>query len=89
MKHIVKRGGHVELYDSRKLYASVYACALSVREPVEAAELIAETVVKHVDEWLQPKHEVTSADIHRVAAVRLKDINQDAGYMYEHNRVLG
>jgi transcriptional regulator NrdR family protein len=88
MKHIVKRAGTAELYDERKLYASIYAAALSVREHPGTAELIAQEVVREVEKWLEKKHEVTSNDIRRVAAENLKKINPDAGYMYKHHRVI-
>jgi transcriptional regulator NrdR family protein len=88
MKHIVKRAGHSETYDVRKLYASIYAACLSVREHPGSAELIADEVVKEVAKWLERKHEVTSNDIRRQAAKHLKAINPDAGHIYLHHRVI-
>ena len=88
MKHVVKRHGHSEKYDARKLYASVYAACRSVREPAGSAELIAEKVVTDMDEWIATKHEVTSNDV-RISAVRhLKAYHPDAAYMYLHHRVV-
>ena len=57
MKHIVKRGGHSEPYDIKKLYASIYSVCLSVRTPEGEAELVAERVTKHVSKWLDKKRE--------------------------------
>lgn len=88
MKHIVKRAGHLEAYDNRKLYASIYASSLAVREPVGAAELIAQEVVAEVEKWLDRKHEVTSNDIRVQAAKHLHAINPDAAYIYQHHRVI-
>ena len=88
MKHIVKRGGHAEAYDERKLYASVYAACLSVREHAGTAELTAERVTSQVTAWLAPKHEVTANDIRRKAVKYLQAINPDAAYMYLHHRVV-
>lgn len=88
MNHIVKRGGHSEPYDLRKLYASIYAACLSVREHPPTAELIAQEVVEDFETWLGKKHEITSNDIRREAAKRLKAINPDAAYMYLHHRVI-
>lgn len=88
MKVIVKRGGHNEEYDIRKLYASVYAACLSVREHPGSAELIAEEVVKDVEQWLNHRHEVTSNDLRRQAAKHLTAINPDAGHIYKHHRVI-
>jgi len=88
MGHIVKRGGHTEPYDQRKLYASIYAACLSVREYPGTAELTAQEVVEGFEKWLANKHEVTSNDIRRIAAEHLKAINPDAGHMYLHHRVM-
>lgn len=89
MKHIVKRAGHEQPYDSKKLYASIYAACLSVREPVGTAEIIASEVVASVEKWLEPKHLVTGNDLRRQATKYLKAINPNAAYLYERQRVLG
>lgn len=88
MKHIVKRAGHTEPYDVRKLYASIYAACLSVREHPGSAELIAGAVTEDFEKWLSSKHEVTSNDIRQVAGNYLKVINPDAGHIYFHHRVV-
>lgn len=88
MKHIVKRRGHNEPYDEKKLYASIFAASLVVREPVGSAELIAQKVVDDVNAWLEPKHTVTSNDIRREAVKYLEGYNPDAAYMYLHHRVV-
>jgi transcriptional regulator NrdR family protein len=88
MKHIVKRAGHNELYDERKLYASVFSACQAVREPMGSAELIADKVVKDVNEWLDKKHEVTSNDIRAQAAKHLHAYHADAAYIYRHHRVV-
>ena len=89
IKHIVKRGGHSEEYDERKLYASVYSACLAVREPSPTAELVAEKVCQDIDAWLGDKHEVTSNDIRRITADKLELYNPDAAYIYKHQRNLG
>ena len=88
MKHVVKRGQHTQSYDPKKLYASIYAACLSVREHPGSAELIAEQVVKEFSDWIQKKHEVTSNDIRRQAHMYLQTINPDAAHMYLHHRVI-
>lgn len=88
MKHIVKRRGHNEVFEPRKLYASIYAAAQSVREPAGSAELIAEKVVSDINAWIEKKHEVTANDIRINAAKHLKVYNPDAAYMYLHHRVV-
>jgi len=86
MNHIVKRHGHSEPYDEKKLYASIYSACLSVREPAGSAELVADKVVEYISEWLSKKHEVTANDIRRHATVHLKSFNPDAAQLYLHHR---
>ena len=88
MKHIVKRAGHSEEYDGRKLYASIYAACLSVRTLPGEAELVAERVQKETERWLEMKHEVTGHDIRLQASKHLHVYNPDAAYMYKNHRVL-
>lgn len=86
VNHIVKRRGHTEMYDQRKLYASVYSALLAVREPSGSAEVVAERICQDVEVWLGTKHEVTSADIKRQAHNYLKILNPDAAWIYQHQR---
>ncbi len=88
MKHVVKRAGHNELYDERKLYASIFSACQSVREPMGSAELIADKVAKDMNEWIAKKYEVTSNDIRHMAARHLQVYHPDAAYMYLHHRVI-
>lgn len=88
MQHIVKRKGHTEAFDERKVYASVYAACQSVREPAGSAELIADKVVADIKDWISKKHEVTANDIRRTAAKHLHAYNPDASYMFLHHRIV-
>jgi transcriptional regulator NrdR family protein len=88
MNHIVKRRGHEENYDERKLYASIYSSAVSVKEPIKVAEIIASEVVDNVNNWLKLKPIVTSNDIRRIAGRQLSAISSNAGYQYLHHRVI-
>ena len=60
---VVKRLGHNEKYDERKVYASVYAACLNCSYTEHLAETQAEKVVGHVNRWIATKREVTSHDI--------------------------
>lgn len=87
MNHVVKRKNHTEPYDQRKLYASIYASCLAVREPEGSAELIAERVVTDFEKWLASKHEVTAHDVRRIASQYLNAYHPDAAYIYKHHRL--
>ena len=84
--HIVKRAGHTEDYDERKLYASIYTSCVAVRESAPTAELIASKVCEDVGGWLSNKHEVTSKDIRKMASISLHEYNHDAAWLYRHQR---
>ncbi len=88
MKHIVKRKGHTEIFDARKVYASVYAACLAVNTEGSAAELLAEKVTENVKEWLIDKKEVTADDIHRAVTKHLKVYNPDAAYLHETHHII-
>lgn len=89
MKHIVKRAGHTESFDERKLYASIFSACIAVRVPVGEAELVAAKVSEEVIEDLGDKYEITSNDIFHKASKHLAGYNPDAGYIYEHSHKLG
>ena len=86
MKHIVKRAGHREAFDGKKVYASVYAACLAVRCQTTDAELIASEVMKDIEKWVLDKHQVSSHEIAHATAKALRLYNSDAAYLYQHHR---
>jgi transcriptional regulator NrdR family protein len=88
MKHVVKRAGHTEPYDSNKLYTSIYATCLAVREPTSASRVTAKKIVKDVDKWLETKQEVTVHDIRAFAGKKLLEADHHAGYLYLHHKIM-
>lgn len=78
MQLIVKRRGHSEPYDERKVYSSIVAACKDSGEPSGSAELVADHVVKELRDWLETKHEVTSHDIRHQAAHILDSFNENA-----------
>lgn len=82
MSHIVKRHGHKEKYDSRKVYASVYAALLALRTHEGEAEVVADKVTREVNAWVTGKKEVTSHEIFVKTEAVLKSINPDAAFIY-------
>ncbi len=86
MTHIVKRKGHKQKFDERKLYASVYAACLSANIDKEEAAVTANLVIKEVKKWLEGKEEMTSDQIFRKVGEELKHLNKDAAFMYTTHR---
>lgn len=86
MKHIIKRKGHKEPYDERKLYASIFASCMSLRIKEEQAELIANTVTSEVEEKIRDKEEIAAHDLFSYALSSLKKYNPDAAFLYKKHR---
>ena len=87
--YIVKHAGHSEPYDDRKIYSSVFAACIAVRESEPTAHLIADRVAKRVTESLGKKHEVTSHDLRVRASKQLWVYNEDAAWILRHHRNMG
>jgi transcriptional regulator NrdR family protein len=85
MKQIVKRKGHKEEFDERKLYASIYAACMSLRSTNEEAELVADKVTKEIVEKIKDREEISSNELSRLAVGNLRNYNSDASYLYEHH----
>lgn len=86
MVHIVKRKGHKEIFDERKVYASVYAACLASHVQHQEAELIASKVSNEIKEWIKSKEETTSSDLSKKITDELKSLNKEAAYMYSTHR---
>ena len=83
---IVKRKGHSEEFDERKVYASCYAACLSSHVLHTDAEKICGKVAKEIKSWARKKKTVTSDDIFRQVTATMKKHNEDAAFMYETHR---
>lgn len=86
MIHIVKREGHKQEFDERKLYASVYAACIVAHIQTEEAESIANLVTREVNSWIKDKEEVSSSEIFEQAAQELAHLNHHAAFMYRTHR---
>ena len=69
---LVKRAGHVEKFDERKIYASCYAACLNCHHEKKKAEQMCEMVMKKVATWVNGKRRVTSGDIFKQVVAILK-----------------
>jgi len=80
---IVKRRGHREPYDERKVYGSVYAACLAARES-EISAAVAKEITLFVKEW----RVVTSDQIFREVILKLGRHSHKAVFLYENHRDL-
>jgi len=84
--HLVKRGGKLEKFDERKIYASCYAACLSCRVKKKEAESICSKVAKEVKTWIKTKKVVTSNQIFKKTAAVIRKHHKDAAFMYSTHR---
>lgn len=86
--HIVKRKGHNEIYDERKVYGSCYFACRNAHLTEKEAEEISGKVTAEVTKWIKDKKLVSSDAIFMILAHELKKQNEDAGFLYETHRDL-
>ncbi|MBI2107583.1 hypothetical protein HYU10_04460 [Candidatus Woesearchaeota archaeon] len=83
---IVKRRGHCEAYDERKVYGSCYfACRSSHLGEIES-EKICSRVCKSISRIIKNKKEITSNSIFKYMVRELKKHDKDMAFMYETHR---
>ena len=82
IKSIIKRHGHLEKFDERKVYASCYSACLNCHIEKIQAENICEKVSKEIKTWIKNKKAVTSDDIFRQLTKIINKFNKDAAFMY-------
>ncbi|MEK6936740.1 MAG: ATP cone domain-containing protein [Nanoarchaeota archaeon] len=87
VEHIVKRKGHKEKFDEKKVYGSCYEATLSCCNfDKRQTEKICEQVTKDVKKWIKSKKTVTSNDIFKQAIKSLKKHSKEAAFMFETHR---
>lgn len=86
MIHIVKRRGHKQEFDEKKVYASSYAACLSAHVDKAEAEHIAELVTREIKKWIDDKEEVSSQQIFEQVSDELRHLSKEAAFMYSTHR---
>lgn len=87
-RHVVKRHGHTESFDERKIYASVYESCHAAQLSTKQAEKIAASVSSNVKKWAEKKTHVNSHEIHKEVVKVLHKHHADVAFLYEHHRNL-
>ena len=83
---VVKRKGHTEPYDEKKVYASVYAAALNCHYDEMQSEKIASEVMKKINKWAAGKTSLASTDIREQILKTIQD--KYVALMYKHHMEL-
>ena len=83
---IVKRKGHTEIYDERKVYGSCYFACRNAHLSEKEAEEICRKVSEVMTKWVKKQKVVSSNDIFKTLIQELKKHNEDAAFLYETHR---
>lgn len=83
---IVKRRGHTEIYDERKVYASCFFACRNAHMGGQEAEEICKKVSSAITRWIKTRKAVSSNDIFNMIIQELKKHNEDASFLYETHR---
>ncbi|MBI2076626.1 MAG: hypothetical protein HYT72_05265 [Candidatus Aenigmarchaeota archaeon] len=83
---IVKRRGHLEEYDQKKVYGSCYGACYATGLTAKECEAIAEAVAKEASRWVKSRQKVTSTEIFRFVVKLLKKHNKEVAFLYETHR---
>jgi len=87
---IVKRRGHKEKFDGRKIFASCYAACLSSHleksYSKKVSAKVCKIVTKEIKKSIKGKKEVSSSKIFNMVGKHLKKHDRDAAFMYKTHR---
>lgn len=83
---IVKRAGHTEIYDERKVYGSCFFACRNAHLSEKQSEEICNKVAASITKWVKSKKVVSSDDIFKLLIEELKKHNEDASFLYETHR---
>jgi len=85
MVTIVKRKGHKERFDERKVYGSVYAACASAHYDEAKCEKIADEITKKIKKFIKNKKEIKSTDICKKIEGELKKKDKELAFFYEQH----
>lgn len=85
MAVIVKRKGHKEKFDEKKVYGSVYAACTSAHYDEAECEKTAEEVTKKIKKIVKNKKEVLSSDIRKKIESELRKKDEELAFFYEQH----
>jgi|SRR3989344_3042940 len=83
---IIKRRGHTEIYDERKVYGSCYFACRNAHLSEREAEAICGKVCSSITKYISRKKSASSDEIFRMLIRELKKHNGDAAFLFETHR---
>lgn len=84
-KCIVKRKGHTEEFDERKVYASVYAACASAHYDESSCEKTADSITKAIKKLVKSKKSVQSLEIRKKVNAELEKKDKELAFYYEQH----
>ena len=85
MPVVVKRKGHKEMFDEKKVYGSVYAACASAHYDEMRCEKIAEKLTKKIKKFTKIKKEIQSTEIRKKIENELKKRDEELAFFYEQH----
>lgn len=85
MSIIVKRKGHKEMFDEKKVYGSVYAACASAHCDEMQCEKIAEEVTGKIRKLVKNKKEISSTELRKKIENELKKKGEELAFFYEQH----
>lgn len=82
---IVKRKGHTEEFDEKKVHGSVYAACASAHYDESSCEKTADSVTKAVKKLVKGKKSMQSSKIREKVNAELKKKDKELAFYYEQH----
>lgn len=83
---VVKRRGHSESFDEKKVYGSIYAACSNCDLHEKECEKIAEQVLEELKKIITTRKEINSTEIFGMVISVLAKYHEDAALMYQVHR---
>ncbi len=85
MLAIIKRRGHKEEFDEKKVYGSVYAACASAHYNETQCEKTAEKVTNTIKKFIKGKKQIQSEELRRKIESELKKKDKELAFFYEQH----
>lgn len=88
MKYVSKHSGKTQLFNSKKLSASLEKTLISNQYKANTAKEIADEITNSTMRWMLKKSEVTTIDIRNHVAKELSKIDKPTALVYKKHKDL-
>ncbi len=85
MSIIIKRRGHKEKFDEKKVYGSVYSACSSAHYSEEECEKTSQEMTKKIKAFLKNKKQIQTEEIGKKIETELKNKDEELAFFYEQH----